>query len=81
MIAESHVYYAVLATHVIAFVVEKLSHFFKKSVNLGKEKTEVRKVLSETTLDGVVEFIKSDQCKNVIVMCGAGISTCKPSAR
>lgn len=37
----------------------------------------VEKVLDEVTLDGVVKWIKSDRCKNIITMAGAGISTCK----
>ncbi|XP_063831498.1 NAD-dependent protein deacetylase sirtuin-2-like [Ostrinia nubilalis] len=33
------------------------------------------KVLDEVNLDGIVNWIKSDKCKNVITLSGAGIST------
>ncbi|RVE47277.1 hypothetical protein evm_008074 [Chilo suppressalis] len=33
------------------------------------------KVLDEVTLDGIVKWIKSDRCKNIITLSGAGIST------
>lgn len=32
-------------------------------------------VLEESTLDGIVKYIKSNNCKNIITMAGAGIST------
>ncbi|KAJ0173772.1 hypothetical protein K1T71_010921 [Dendrolimus kikuchii] len=35
----------------------------------------VEKVLNEVTLDGIVNWIKSDRCKNIITLSGAGIST------
>ncbi|KAM3962494.1 NAD-dependent deacetylase sirtuin 2 homolog [Aphomia sociella] len=35
----------------------------------------VEKVLDEVNLDGVVKWIKSDRCKNIITLAGAGIST------
>lgn len=34
-------------------------------------------VLEEVNLDGVVKWIKSERCKNIITLAGAGISTCK----
>lgn len=37
----------------------------------------VENVLDEVTLDGIVKWIKSDRCKNIITLSGAGISTCK----
>ncbi|XP_049877944.1 NAD-dependent protein deacetylase sirtuin-2 [Pectinophora gossypiella] len=33
------------------------------------------KVLDEVNLDGIVKWIKSDRCKNIITLSGAGIST------
>ena len=36
-----------------------------------------RQVLEEVSLDGVVKWIQSEQCKNIITLAGAGISTCK----
>lgn len=38
---------------------------------------QVIKVLEEVNLDGIVKWMKSEQCQNVITMSGAGISTCK----
>ncbi|KZV92271.1 NAD-dependent deacetylase sirtuin-2 [Exidia glandulosa HHB12029] len=32
-------------------------------------------LLNSNDIDGVVEYMKSDQCKNIVVMAGAGIST------
>lgn len=36
---------------------------------------ETPKVLDEVTVEGIVKYIKNGQCKNVITMAGAGIST------
>lgn len=38
---------------------------------------QVIKVLEEVNLDGIVKWMKSEQCQNIITMSGAGISTCK----
>lgn len=35
------------------------------------------KVLDEVSLEGIVNWIKSERCKNIITLAGAGISTCK----
>ncbi|KAL4708272.1 hypothetical protein ACJJTC_016321 [Scirpophaga incertulas] len=35
----------------------------------------VEKVLDEVNLDGIVKWIKSERCKNIITLSGAGIST------
>lgn len=35
------------------------------------------KVLDSCTPEGFVHYLKSHKCSNVIVMTGAGISTCK----
>ncbi|KAK8749111.1 hypothetical protein OTU49_015678, partial [Cherax quadricarinatus] len=55
----------------------------RKETRKGKEaqsevsipQTAVSQVLEEVNIDGVVKFIKSGQCKNIITMAGAGIST------
>lgn len=39
----------------------------------------VEQVLDEVNLDGIVKWIKSERCKNIITLAGAGISTCKYS--
>lgn len=35
------------------------------------------KVLDDVNIDGIVKWIQSEKCKNVITLSGAGISTCK----
>lgn len=35
------------------------------------------KVLEDVNIDGIVKWIQSERCKNIITMSGAGISTCK----
>ncbi|KAL7645609.1 UNVERIFIED_CONTAM: hypothetical protein RMT77_003995 [Armadillidium vulgare] len=52
---------------------EKLQAFFASKLNF-KDK-EVEKVLDEVSVDGVVSYIKSGKCKNIITLAGAGIST------
>lgn len=34
-------------------------------------------ILDDVSVDGIVDFIKKKNCKNIITMAGAGISTCK----
>jgi hypothetical protein len=34
-------------------------------------------VLTEASVDGVIKYIQEHNCRNVITMAGAGISTCK----
>ena len=41
------------------------------------EKKKIPQLLPEVTFEGVVKHIKSEKCKNIITMAGAGISTCK----
>jgi NAD-dependent deacetylase sirtuin 2 len=53
-------------------LLQKLAHLFAGGLNLDKD---VVKRLKEPTVNGHVEYIKSDACKNIIVMVGAGIST------
>lgn len=36
-------------------------------------------ILDDVSLEGIVDYIKKKECKNVITMAGAGISTCKLS--
>ena len=40
-------------------------------------KEPCEQLLEEVTFDGVAKYISSDKCKNIIVMAGAGISTCE----
>jgi len=51
---------------------------FKRHLGLGSESSaEVEKVLEKPDFDSVVKFMKSDRCKNIITLAGAGISTCE----
>ncbi|KYO48947.1 NAD-dependent protein deacetylase sirtuin-2 [Alligator mississippiensis] len=52
---------------------EFLRTLLSRTLGLGGEGPE--KVLEELTLEGVSRFMLSDQCKNVVCMVGAGIST------
>ncbi|KDR06661.1 NAD-dependent protein deacetylase sirtuin-2 [Zootermopsis nevadensis] len=54
------------------YLAEKLGFYEdkKKEVSEGKAK-----VLTEASVDGVIKYIQDGNCKNVITMAGAGIST------
>ncbi|KAM7074583.1 NAD-dependent protein deacetylase sirtuin-2 isoform 2-T2 [Ciconia maguari] len=52
---------------------ELLRSLLSRTLGLGGEKPE--KVLDELTLEGVSRFLRSERCKNVVCMVGAGIST------
>lgn len=53
-----------------------LQKLFAKQLRLDKtEDGEVESLLTEVSLSGIAEYMKSDKCKNVIAMVGAGIST------
>lgn len=51
-----------------------LQNFLMSKLDLGGH-GEAEKVLEEVSVEGVVKYIKSGQCKNIITMAGAGIST------
>ncbi|UYV82765.1 SIRT2 [Cordylochernes scorpioides] len=51
-----------------------LLNIFTKKLNLKSEDDSL-KVLESVDLAGIVKYMKSDACKNIIVMVGAGIST------
>jgi NAD-dependent deacetylase sirtuin 2 len=57
-----------------ASMMEKLRAYFAKTMGL-QPKEDVEKVLSDVSVDGIVEYIKSGKCKRIIAMVGAGIST------
>ena len=40
-------------------------------------KPPIQKILNEPTIEGIKNYLDSSKCKNIIVMAGAGISTCK----
>ncbi|NXO46041.1 SIR2 deacetylase, partial [Locustella ochotensis] len=53
--------------------VELLRTLLSRTLGLGGDKPEP--VLDELSLQGVSRFLKSDRCKNIVCMVGAGIST------
>ncbi|XP_050187168.1 NAD-dependent protein deacetylase sirtuin-2 isoform X1 [Myiozetetes cayanensis] len=52
---------------------ELLRTLLSRTLGLGGDKPE--RVLDELSLDGVSRFLRSERCKNIICMVGAGIST------
>ncbi|XP_060572300.1 NAD-dependent protein deacetylase sirtuin-2-like isoform X2 [Ruditapes philippinarum] len=46
----------------------------KKSMNISDE-PKPESVLDEVSFEGIARYIKSDKCKNIVTMAGAGIST------
>ncbi|XP_066948348.1 NAD-dependent protein deacetylase sirtuin-2-like isoform X1 [Macrobrachium rosenbergii] len=51
-----------------------LQNFLMSKLHIGGAE-DGPKVLDEVTVDGIVKYILSGQCKNIITMAGAGIST------
>ncbi|XP_027487186.1 NAD-dependent protein deacetylase sirtuin-2-like [Corapipo altera] len=52
---------------------ELLRTLLSRTLGLGGDKPE--RVLDELSLDGVSRFLRSERCKNIVCMVGAGIST------
>ena len=74
----SFIEYTTNIRQMIWLAAECLANLFKRQLGLGTEsKGEVEKVLTKPDFDSVVEYMKSDRCKNIITLAGAGISTCK----
>ena len=40
------------------------------------KKVDCEQFLETVDFDGIVKYMKSDRCRNIITMAGAGISTC-----
>ncbi|XP_076042724.1 NAD-dependent protein deacetylase sirtuin-2-like isoform X2 [Oratosquilla oratoria] len=55
-------------------LVDMLQNFLMTKLHLGGRDDEPP-VLESVTVDAIVEYMKSDKCKNIITMAGAGIST------
>ncbi|XP_049527355.1 NAD-dependent protein deacetylase sirtuin-2 isoform X3 [Dermacentor silvarum] len=51
-----------------------LSQFLYQKLGLGNDEEPVH-ILDEASVDGIVRYIQSGKCKNIIAMIGAGIST------
>jgi len=57
---------------------EDMNYVNKLFAALGIAPKEVpNKLLNDLSINGIKDYIQSEHCKNIIVMCGAGISTCK----
>ncbi|KAF2074535.1 hypothetical protein CYY_004162 [Polysphondylium violaceum] len=60
--------------------IQRMIEMFKKKTYAFRESNTISEsifqpaVLQDTTLSGIANYIKSNQCKNIIVMTGAGIS-------
>uniref|UniRef100_A0A6A7FRQ6 NAD-dependent protein deacetylase Sirt2-like isoform X1 n=2 Tax=Hirondellea gigas TaxID=1518452 RepID=A0A6A7FRQ6_9CRUS len=52
-----------------------LMSYMKQKLNISGPQEPPVKVLSSLDVDGVVQHMKSDNCRNIITMAGAGIST------
>ena len=67
--------------HTFFFTVEELSRLLQEKMSAlfsgGGGDSEDDKILEEVTLDGIVKYIETHKCKNIVTMAGAGISTCK----
>lgn len=57
-------------------VMDVLQELLLSKLRLGGGEEKPIQVLDEVSFDGVVRYMASDKCKNIIVMVGAGISTC-----
>lgn len=63
---------------------EKIRKYLAQKLNLSDDSSAddvqdkpKKKILNNLNLDGIVEYIKENNCKKIITMAGAGISTCK----
>ncbi|KAK3750720.1 hypothetical protein QZH41_017269, partial [Actinostola sp. cb2023] len=59
-------------------VLQQLLTRFRLAVSAQDNEAEEEKpeqLLEEVTFEGVAKFMKTDKCKNIIVMTGAGVST------
>ncbi|XP_043274439.1 NAD-dependent protein deacetylase sirtuin-2 isoform X2 [Venturia canescens] len=61
--------------------IEKIRKYFSEKLKMydstdsAKSETKEKKILDTLDLDGVVEYIKQKNCRKIITMAGAGIST------
>lgn len=58
--------------------IDSLLEMFARKLGLSKDNVDHSKddqVLEDVNFDGVVKYIKSGKCKNIVVLAGAGIST------
>lgn len=61
--------------------VEKIRKYLAQKLGIHDSEEESEppspNILTELSIDGIAEFIKSTGCRKVITMAGAGISTCR----
>lgn len=58
--------------------IDALRKFLSEKLKISdKDDEEKVKVLDDVSLDGIIDYFKKNNCKNIITMAGAGISTCK----
>jgi NAD-dependent deacetylase sirtuin 2 len=59
-----------------AMSVESLRKYLSDKLGIhDKDEEEKIKILDDVSMDGIVDYIKKKNCKNIITMAGAGIST------
>ncbi|GJQ78346.1 Sirt2 [Trypoxylus dichotomus] len=58
-----------------SFSIEFLGRYLANKLGIHSDDKPKEKILDEFTVDGIVSYIKRNDCKNIIVMAGAGIST------
>lgn len=61
---------------------ERIRKFFEQKLNFFDSPSTAgteEKILTETSLDGIVDYIAKNNVTKIITMAGAGISTCKCS--
>ncbi|KAI4469037.1 histone deacetylase sir2 family member [Holotrichia oblita] len=57
------------------FSLEFLGRYLANKLKIHSDDTPKEKILEEFTIDGIVSHINKSNCKNIIIMAGAGIST------
>ena len=76
----SHVYkrFTVSDTDEIESAFQNISLKDERKGKIGKKSSkEQNPILKDTTVDSIVDYIQRGDCKNIVLMVGAGISTCK----
>ena len=56
---------------------EYIRKYLSNKLTIGDDDQRNPSVLEEVSFDGIVQYIKDEKAKNIVVMAGAGISTCK----
>lgn len=56
---------------------ESIRKFLSEKLNISAPEDDKIKILDPVSLDGIVDYIKAKDVKNIITLAGAGISTCE----